>query len=178
MNTNDRPLEARDGQDLVRWLNGELSPGEAEAVERRLEADPALRREAEVLSELEGLLEHRPDSGDAPDVRAAVLARIDRDLNEDVGWRILPRHWRMPVWAASWAACGILLAFVILGVIEVQPNGAAASREFESESYELASAEDVSFAEMIDAALETPGTPVDSMAGWLEDPQAAGETAP
>lgn len=176
MNPNDKPLDAREDPALARWLDGELSSREAEAVERRMEADPAFRREAEVLSQLDGLLEQRV-VGEAPDVRGAVLARIERDLKEDIGWSFLPKRWRMPVWAASWAACGILLALGILGVIEMEP-GAAPPDEFESGTFEMASAENVSFADMIDEALETPGTPVDSMTGWLEEPEAAGETAP
>jgi len=178
MKANDKPLDARDGQDLVRWLDGEVSSWEAEAIERRLEADPELRREAEVLSELEGLLERRARSGEAPDVRGAVLVRIERDLKEDVGWSILPKRWRMPAWAASWAACGILLALGILGVIELEPGAAPTESEGGVESWEIASAADVSFADMIDEALQTPGTPVDSMTGWLEDPESAAETAP
>lgn len=178
MRSNDKPNESRESRELVRWLDGELSASEGEALERRIEADPALHREAEVLSELEGLLEQRPVSGEAPDVRAAVLARIDRDLNEDVGWGVLPRRWRLPVWAASWAACGILLALGILGVIETQLNGGAPAAGFENEMFEMASADEVSFADMIDEALETPGDPVDSMAGWLEAPGTAGENSP
>jgi anti-sigma factor RsiW len=180
MNTQDNRPDAKAGAELVRWLDGELSPHESEAMERRLSADASLRREAEVLSELEGLLEQRPNSGEAPDVRAAVLARIERDLNEDVGWRILPRFMRMPVWAASWAACGILLAFVVLGVVEMEPGAGTPDAEDMAFSYELAAADDdLSFADMIDEAFETSGTPVDSMASWLEEPtaNAAPETA-
>ncbi len=175
MNTHDNSPDPKAGPDLVRWLDGELSPHETRAMEQRLEADPSLRREAEVLSELEGLLEQRPNSGEAPDVRAAVLARIERDLNEDVGWRILPRFLRMPVWAASWAACGILLAFVVLGVIEMEPSSAGSDDSSDDLAFEIASLDDdLSFADMIDEAFDASGTPVDSMATWLEEPEADG----
>lgn len=178
MNPNDNPQDVQTGKDLVRWLDGELSPREAGAMERRLEADAGLRGEVETLRELEGLLEQRAALGEAPDVRAAVLARVERDLNENVGWRILPRRWRMPVWAASWAACGIVLALGILGAIEMDPTAPRSGSEMDVGIWEIASAEDLSFVDMIDDALETPGTPVDSMTGWLETADAAGETTP
>jgi anti-sigma factor RsiW len=176
MEPNRNPLDLEAGLALSRWLDGAMPPAEAEAFARRMEASPALRREAEAMAELERLLERRPSFGDAPDVRGAVLARIDRDLQEDVGWRFLPRAWRMPVWAASWAACGILLAVALLGVLEAQPSAGAGETAEAAEDYLVASVDpDLSFVQMIDEVLETPGRPVDSMAGWLADP--AGDSA-
>lgn len=168
------PLEPETGLALSRWLDGAMPPGEAEAFERRMDSDPLLRREAEAMGEMERLLERRRNSGHSPDVRGAVLARIDRDLQEDAGWRILPRSWRTPVWASSWAACGILLAFALLGVLEAQSPIGVGDEGAAVESYVVASVEqDLSFSQMIDEVMETPGSPVDSMAAWLEDPAGA-----
>jgi anti-sigma factor RsiW len=165
MDTPRTPLSPEDGLALTRWIDGELDPAQAAAVEARLAGDPVLRREAEVLSELEGLLEQWPVSGEAPDVRAAVLARIERDSIEDVGWRILPRSWRAPAWAASWAACGILLAFAILGAVDY----AAAPAD---DTIMTVADSELTFGDIFSDALDEPAATVDSLAEWLETPEA------
>lgn len=183
METKRDPLDPETGLALSRWLDGAMPPGEAERFERRMEGEPELRREAAAWGELERLLERRKVMSEAPDVRGAVLARIDRDLHEDVGWRIPPRSWRLPVWAASWAACGILLALGLLSLLEAQgtAEGGGAETTAQGQGYQVASLDaELSFVQMIDEVLETPGSPVDSMAGWLEEPAGtrAGESTP
>jgi anti-sigma factor RsiW len=166
MDTTRSPLNPEDGLELGRWIDGELEPEKSAAVEQRLAADAALHREAEVLSELEGLLEQWPVSGEAPDVRAAVLARIERDSLEDVGWRILPRSWRAPAWAAAWAACGVLLAFGILGVVDYAATPANGMVITLAES-------DLTFGDFFSDALDGPEATVDSLADWLLEPEDA-----
>lgn len=169
METQGNPLDPQDGLDLARWVDGELEPRAAEAMQRQLADDPALRHEAERLRELDGLLEREPVRGRAPDVRAAVLARVERDLREDTGWRLLPRSWRAPAWAASWAACGILLGLIVLGAVEIHPAG-------ESGTVLASAEEDLTLSSFLDDALEGSGTTVDSIAEWIEEPET--EAAP
>jgi anti-sigma factor RsiW len=166
MDTDRNPLKPEDGLELSRWMDGQLDPARVDALERRLADDPALRREAEVLSELEGLLEQWPISGEAPDVRAAVLARIERDSLEDVGWRILPRSLRAPVWAAAWAACGVLLAFGVLGVVE------RVASPVNDTMMILAEGDDPTFGDIFSDALDEPAATVDSLAEWLQEPES------
>lgn len=110
-------LESR----LSASIDGELGGRAQEKFRRELEADSRLRGEFHALRDLDRLLEDRPDPGEAPDLRAAVLARVNRDLDSSVSRRgrrfaSLDAGWSA-LWPAGWATGGAVCAMMIWAAV-------------------------------------------------------------
>jgi anti-sigma factor RsiW len=97
---------ARD--ELVAYLDGELDPNRAHAVEARLSASPDVRREAETLRQTWELLDHLPRPEPSPDFTHRTLERVAAPAGGS-GWRGYFR----------WAAAGLLAAVVGYGGVSL-----------------------------------------------------------
>lgn len=98
---------------LSRWLDGDLSAAEAEALERRLEREPGLRSASEQMRRLDTLLSAR--RGDQPEIdwgrfRAGVMDRVRAERTEQ---RIIRFPRWLPVAGALAAAAAIALVFTL-----------------------------------------------------------------
>lgn len=80
------PIDPADGVALSEWLAGELAPAEAEALEGRLAAEPALARRLEALHD--ALVEMRGlDTAEPPE---GFEARLAERLESDPGAEVVP----------------------------------------------------------------------------------------
>lgn len=117
-----RDRRRSDAELLSAYLDGELSPAHMEAVRRRLAQEPALQRELEALSALDGLLEEAWLAPAEPlrDLTDGVMRRVRQDLARPRWWELFPTWPRLnrPAWTAAWALGGILAGLLFLNDIE------------------------------------------------------------
>ena len=73
---DNRPADPRT-EKLVSWLDHELTPGEAEAVESEMARDPATRREAQALRKAWDMLDLLPRTEPSADFTDKTLSRLD-----------------------------------------------------------------------------------------------------
>jgi anti-sigma factor RsiW len=118
--------------DLIRWLDGEMSPTERERFAARLEADPGLKAEAEAMRQLGATLRaHLPTEMPVPhsdffnsqiQVRLAQEDEAERRLSaRPAGWLA---WFRLPGFAtAITAAAAVVIAAVIIWKQDGEPQG-------------------------------------------------------
>lgn len=100
---------------LQAYVDGELSPGEALAMERRLAADPALRAAADRLHRLSGALGAALADVAVPDgLRDRVAAAVDAQAQ---GAATPPRPLKAPEWRRSGSLAATFLVGLLLGGI-------------------------------------------------------------
>jgi hypothetical protein len=102
-----RPLDDREQEDLVAFLDGELSGEEARIIERKLSLDPTARAEAETLRRTWDLLDYLPRPEPSASFTEKTLTRLSSVRGESLlpplAWR--DRRWMSfgVVWMASMA---------------------------------------------------------------------------
>jgi anti-sigma factor RsiW len=98
------PLDDREQEDLVAFLDGELSGEEARAIERKLSLDPTARAEADTLRRTWDLLDflHRPEP--SASFTEKTLTRLSAVRAEALRPRLPWRDWRSIGFAAVWMA--------------------------------------------------------------------------
>lgn len=95
-------------EELVAYLDGELSEDEAHAVEAKLSRDPKARAEAEGLRKTWELLEYLPRPEPSPNFTNRTLDRVSA-LRPTVATP-RPNRWK-PLWfGLGWAAAVLLVA--------------------------------------------------------------------
>jgi len=81
------------------YLDGELTPSQAAAIERELARDAALRADLDEIRQLSGrMVVEEADVRAAQGIRVALRARLTR--SGGVGARARPRSWWLPAVAA------------------------------------------------------------------------------
>ena len=115
---------------LNAYSDGELSPGEALEMERRLAADPEFRRTAERLRLLSAALENALATPPAP-------ARLRARIVEQIGFADAPYPAARPSWRGSWRrSWQALAAMFLLGAFGGSFVGGSAAYLAMSESQE------------------------------------------
>ncbi len=95
--------------------DGQLTPRQAGKLRRKLERDPALRGEQTQLAALNQTLQTVwPAPIATPDVRARVMARVQRDLAA-TRRTLWPTAWGRPAWSFAWACSGLLAGLLLWG---------------------------------------------------------------
>ncbi len=114
---------------LSALIDGELGDRAKEKLERELHDEPGLETEFQALRDLDRLLEDRPDPGEAPDLRAAVLARVNRSLGSSASrrGRWIPNL--SALWPASWAAGGAFCALMSASLLQTEAPAATPAAE-------------------------------------------------
>jgi len=102
-----RPLDDREQEDLVAFLDGELTGDEARVIERKLSLDPTARAEADILRRTWDLLDYLPRPEPSASFTEKTLTRLSAVRGESLlpplAWR--DRRWMSfgAVWVASMA---------------------------------------------------------------------------
>lgn len=95
------PPQKPEREDLVAYLDGELGGTAARSVEARLQADPAIRAEAEALKRTWDLLDYLPRPQPSAAFTHQTLERVAALQTGGTSWRQRLR-WRYSLaWAAS-----------------------------------------------------------------------------
>ncbi len=112
--------------DLIRWLDGEMTPAECAAFEERLKSDPALAKDAEQLRALSaGIRAHLPAEMPIPHAdffNSQIQVRLAQIETEEVRaiqattpmWASLFQWLRQPWLTAAGAVALAVVSFVIL----------------------------------------------------------------
>jgi hypothetical protein len=114
------PLNDKDRENLVAYLDGELDPASARALEARLNLDPQARAEAVALRKTWELLDYLPRREPSASFTHRTLERVSAQVIKTGAAR--RRRWR---WAAvaGWAAAVLLAATTgYLGVRALLPT--------------------------------------------------------
>lgn len=99
--------------DLSAWLDGELGPDEAAALEAELERDPALKAAAEELEQVVAFVRRAGPAHAPAGFAERVLAQVEAEQARATGsgWAWLRRPWGVPLegWALGLAAAAAVL---------------------------------------------------------------------
>jgi hypothetical protein len=100
-----QPLTDADRDELVAYLDGELTPEEQQRVEARLSRDPRARAEADTLQRAWDLLDHLPRPEPSRDFTDRTLSRVSalRPVAPATPW-----YRRPAVTYSAWAAVALL----------------------------------------------------------------------
>lgn len=106
------------------WLDGELDPGEAAEVEKRVAADPNLAKAAAehraLVTQLRGAFDPVTEAGVPDKLRSAV--RTPSPVTELAGWRERRKSQRPPI--QQWAAMAATLAVgIVVGTMVRTDDG-------------------------------------------------------
>lgn len=113
------PLPEREREELVAYLDGELSDPDASRVEARISLDPAARAEAEGLRRTWALLDCLPRPEPSPAFTHQTLQRISAVRSaRPTGQRAWPRR-------LAWVAAGLLAGALGVATGRFVPNRAA-----------------------------------------------------
>jgi hypothetical protein len=91
MNSTERPLDEALEARLTAWLDGELAPAEAQALEALLEADPELRGEVLRIRQTLGLIRGRQGAPPSPPPQQTLEAVHRRLRRRSRGHQFRPR---------------------------------------------------------------------------------------
>lgn len=113
------------GERLSAYLAGELSTGDARALEAELARDPALRTRLERLRRLEAELGALPDIGPDPAFSASLRDAVTDELSrqplpgDELGRRRAARAARggLPGWMPAFAGAAAVLVLVVGGIV-------------------------------------------------------------
>ncbi|MBL8799502.1 MAG: hypothetical protein JNM56_36810 [Planctomycetia bacterium] len=103
------PLNDDERAELIAYLDGEMEHTDAEAVERKLNADPRIRAEADALRRTFNLLEFLPKAEPSPNFTNQTLDRVHAG-GKSKSFRLKsagPRRW---VQRTGWAAALLVAA--------------------------------------------------------------------
>lgn len=96
------PLDDRENEDLVAFLDGELSGEEAREIERRLSLDPTARAEADTLRRTWDLLDFLPRPEPSASFTEKTLTRLSSIRSDTLRPRPPWRDWRSIGFAMVW----------------------------------------------------------------------------
>ncbi len=99
-----QPLDDREREELVAFLDGELTGEEARVIERRLSLDPTAREEAEALRRTWDLLDFLPRPEPSSSFTEKTLTRLSAVRMEAFRPRPLWRDWRSMGLGVAWLA--------------------------------------------------------------------------
>jgi anti-sigma factor RsiW len=106
-----KPLDERDKEDLVAFLDGELTGEEARAIERRLSLDPTARAEADTLRRTWDLLDFLPRPEPSASFTEKTLTRLSSVRAEALRPQPPWRDWRSIGFAVVWMGLLVLAMF-------------------------------------------------------------------
>jgi len=107
--TEDSPLNDEERDELVAYLDGELEPPRAQAMEARLNVDARVRAEADQLRRAWDMLDYLPRAQPSPHFTERTLQRVAPVPTD--AFRLPAPKGRRWLLRAAWAA-GIVLAGV------------------------------------------------------------------
>src|SRR5437762_5860335 len=125
---------------LAAYVDGEVTPSEAAAVERALEASPLARQHVRELQDLRGLMASVPPELEGIDLVDRVRAAVESQKQARASLPRTSRRWLGAGLGSALAACAALLLVVVrrphpssrIGVNEVEGDSAR-SEEHTSE---------------------------------------------
>jgi anti-sigma factor RsiW len=109
-------LSEEDRANLVAYLDGELDETAAQALEARLNLEPALRAEADAMRQTWGLLDYLPKAEPSPTFTHRTLERLSlekRPLSTQLALPVRRLPWRL---ALGWAAALLVASGAGLGL--------------------------------------------------------------
>jgi anti-sigma factor RsiW len=109
--SNLKPLSEAERAELIAYLDGELDRKNAQLVERKLQADPRIRAEADALRKTWELLDYLPRAEPSPTFTHRTLQRVS-SLPTPVRPTRSERRWRPYALGLGWAA-----ALLVAGAI-------------------------------------------------------------
>lgn len=142
------PISDEDREQLIAFLDGELTEAEAREVELRLSREPLLRVELQSLKNTWDMLDYLPRTEPSPSFTERTLSRLD-SVRQPV-YRGYSRSfkWRKLAFVVGWAA-----ALLVAGWLGYQSYSWVASREPNEEDLirDLRLIENKRFYELIDS---------------------------
>ncbi|GIW82034.1 MAG: hypothetical protein KatS3mg105_3841 [Gemmatales bacterium] len=104
-----QPLNEKERENLIAYLDGELTGKAARQVEAKLATDPSVRREAESLRKAWELLDYLPKVQASAEFTTKTMDRLAVQKSAATkSWL----RWKPWVWAGGWAAAMLFLSFV------------------------------------------------------------------
>jgi anti-sigma factor RsiW len=107
----DAPLDEKDREDLIAYLDGEADNKTARAIESKLATDPEVRKEADALKKAWDLLEYLPRPEPSPNFTHKTMER----LTVQVGGGGRRGRWRIWLFGSAWAASVLIAAGIGFG---------------------------------------------------------------
>src|SRR5262245_59380298 len=102
------PMNQDDREDLVAYLDGEMTDQQARDIENKLGLDPTVRAEAETLKRTWDLLDHLPKPEASANFTNKTLDRLSVQETRSALARAKRSRWLR---VAGWAAAVLLIAF-------------------------------------------------------------------
>ncbi len=99
-----QPLEDREREELVAFLDGELTGDEARAIERKISLDPTARAEADTLRRTWDLLDFLPRPEPSASFTEKTLTRLSAVRLETLRPLLPWRDWRTLGFGVAWLA--------------------------------------------------------------------------
>ncbi len=106
--TEPDALSEQEREELIAYLDGELDPQAARAVEEKLQRDPRWQREAEGLKTAWDMLDYLPQAQATATFTEQTLTLFAASRSRQLRWR----RWRRWLGFTSWAAA-VVVAVVI-----------------------------------------------------------------
>jgi anti-sigma factor RsiW len=100
----DQPLSDQERENLIAYLDGELTESEAQALEGKLNRDPKVRAEVDALRRTWDLLDYLPKPEPSVSFTNRTMDRVTTMLPPAHGWG-RGRRWLLGL---SWAAALLL----------------------------------------------------------------------
>jgi anti-sigma factor RsiW len=109
--THELPLNEEDRDDLVAYLDGELEKNAATELEAKLQRDPRIRAEADVLRKTWELLDYLPRPQPSGNFTHRTMERLATQQRAFPLSR-LPARWRSVILGVGWAAAVLIASAV------------------------------------------------------------------
>jgi anti-sigma factor RsiW len=111
---NPESVSEKDRSELVAYLDGELNEDAAHAVEAKINSDPALRAEADLLKRTWDLLDLLPRHEPSPSFTHRTLEQVSASQPKVSAAVLITRKtpWRRLAICAGWAAAVALAAVI------------------------------------------------------------------
>lgn len=105
--TEPDALSEQEREELIAYLDGELDPEAARAVEEKLQRDPRWQREAEGLKTAWDMLDYLPQAQATATFTEQTLTLFAASRSRQLRWR----RWRRWLGFTSWAAAVVVAVF-------------------------------------------------------------------
>jgi anti-sigma factor RsiW len=110
--TNPKPLNEEERAEIVAYLDGEMSEGEARAMESKINSNPAVRAEADALKRTWELLDYLPSKPPSPSFTQRTVSQVmgipSKKNSQTLSGRVV-RSWKPFALGIGWAAAVLLL---------------------------------------------------------------------
>ena len=132
--TQQPPLNDEDRDDLIAYLDGELDRNAATELEGKIQRDPQVRAEANLLRKTWELLDHLPRPQPSSNFTNRTLERLAaQKAAPSARW---PVRWRSVVLGVGWAAAVLVASAVGFGAGHWLPHPAPAPPILNAEQLE------------------------------------------